>query len=101
MLTTYEKETIINFNEEESLASVYTYNAKLRRKLKELCDSGREDIECVFDHTDGGAEFMVPKKWIKVSPPSTRTLTPEQKEAAVQRLQAARKSKREASGILN
>ena len=32
-LTKIEKETIILFNEEESTASIYTYNAGLRKRL--------------------------------------------------------------------
>lgn len=32
-LTNYERETIINFNEGENTASVYTHNKKLRRRL--------------------------------------------------------------------
>ena len=32
-LSKYEKETIINWNEAESLASIYTFNASLKRRL--------------------------------------------------------------------
>ena len=32
-LSKYEKETIINWNEAENLASVYTFNASLKRRL--------------------------------------------------------------------
>ena len=32
-LTKYEKETIILFNEGEDTASIYTYNASLRKRL--------------------------------------------------------------------
>ena len=32
-LSKYEKETIINWNEAEDLASVYTFNASLKRRL--------------------------------------------------------------------
>ncbi|MCD8015030.1 MAG: hypothetical protein LUG99_18015 [Lachnospiraceae bacterium] len=31
-MSKYEKETIINFNEAEQMANVYTFNAALRRK---------------------------------------------------------------------
>lgn len=30
-LSKYEKETVINWNEAENLASIYTFNASLRR----------------------------------------------------------------------
>ena len=32
-LSKYEKETIINWNEAENLASIYTFNASLKRRL--------------------------------------------------------------------
>ena len=32
-LSKYEKETIINWNEGERLASIYTFNASLKRRL--------------------------------------------------------------------
>ena len=33
-LSKYEKETIINWNEAENLASIYTFNASLKRDRK-------------------------------------------------------------------
>ena len=35
-LSKYEKETIINWNEAENLASIYTFNASLKRRLAEF-----------------------------------------------------------------
>ena len=35
-LSKYERETIVNFNEGESEASVYTFNADLKRRLAEF-----------------------------------------------------------------
>ena len=32
----YEKETILNFNEAEATATIYTYNASLKRRLAEF-----------------------------------------------------------------
>ena len=44
-LSKYEKETIINWNEAEDTASIYTFNADLKRRLAEfkMCirDSGK------------------------------------------------------------
>ena len=48
-LTRYEQETIINFNEEDATASVYTYNPALRRKLSQLAQE--RPRECVLDET--------------------------------------------------
>ena len=35
-LSKYEKETIINWNEAENTASIYTFNADLKRRLAEF-----------------------------------------------------------------
>ena len=35
-LNKYEQETIINFNEDEAVASVYTHNPKLKERLKQM-----------------------------------------------------------------
>lgn len=35
-LSRYEKETVINWNEAEKLASIYTFNAGLKRRLADF-----------------------------------------------------------------
>ena len=66
-LSKYEQETIINYNEEERTASVYTHSRKLRSKLSKIA---MENSDCqILKETDEHSEFIVPKKWIKVSPP--------------------------------
>lgn len=88
MLTSYERETIINFNEEEKTASVYTYNKSLRNKLNKLVGVN-PDIH-VIRSSDEMSEFEVPKSWIKVSPPKQVNLSDEQRAAIAARLQASR-----------
>lgn len=88
MLTSYERETIINFNEEEKVASVYTYNKSLRNKLNKLVGVN-PDIH-VIRSSDEMSEFEVPKSWIKVSPPKQVNLSDEQRAAIAARLQASR-----------
>ena len=59
-LSKYEKETIINWNEAENLASVYTFNASLKRRLADfsrkyplLCRLERSTPEAVsYTHLD-------------------------------------------------
>ena len=66
-LSKYEQETIINYNEEESAASVYTHSRKLRLKLSKIA---KENPNCsILKETEDYCEFIVPKKWVKVSPP--------------------------------
>ena len=69
-LTAYERETIINYNEGEPTASVYTHNKALRRTLDKLAQERPED--CRVDrvsHEGAAADFVIPKNWIKIRPP--------------------------------
>ena len=77
-LSNIEKETVINFNEAERTASVYTHNAALKRQFLELCQTHPEQVRQTADNGWGGLTFELPKKWLKVSPP--RKPTPAQLE---------------------
>lgn len=69
-LTKYEMETIVNFNEAESVASVYTHNKALRRTLDKLAQERPED--CKVDrvsHDGAAADYIIPKVWVKIRPP--------------------------------
>lgn len=86
-LTKYEQETIINFNEDEATASVYTYNPALRRKLSQLAQERRPQ-ECVLDEShdySGALVCTIPKRWVKITP--NRILSEAEK---AQRFQALR-----------
>ena len=72
-LTNVEKETVINFNEAERTASVYTHNEALKRQLLELCQSYPEQVRQTAANAWGGLTFELPKKWLKVSPPRKPT----------------------------
>lgn len=89
--TNIERETIINYNQEEDTATVYTWSKPLIRKLTELLDV-RDDIQRK-NGDDECATFIVPKTWIKVSPPRTVNLTEEQKAERAERMRKARESK--------
>lgn len=77
-LSNYEKETIVNFNESEKTASVYTHNAALQEQLAALCGSHPEQVRRTADNGHGGLTYELPKKWLKIKPP--RVLSPAQQE---------------------
>ena len=86
-LSRVEQETIINFNEEEQTASVYTHRKSLQKKLTALTESRPTECKLTRTSHDGLAmEFEVPKRWIKVSPPRASNMTEEQKQIASERL---------------
>lgn len=87
-----ERETIINFNELEEQASVYTCSKRLINQLNKLA---QERKECIKKRGDNETfiEFLVPKKWVKIRPSSNRVMSDEQKAKISERLQNARQKK--------
>lgn len=84
-LTKVERETIINFNEGERTAGVYTHNAALKRKLEQLAQEHPDDCHLTKASHDGeAADYTIPKSWIKIKPP--RVQTPAQREACLKAL---------------
>lgn len=75
-LTKYEQETIINYNQEEKIASCYTMDRALIRRLDTLAEKHKEITLLRTD--DGMREYTFPKKWIKVRAP--KELSDEQRE---------------------
>ena len=93
-LSLYERETIINYNEGEPTANIYTHNKALRRTLDKLAQQRPED--CRVDrvgHGGAAADYTIPKAWVKIRPP--RVASEAQKAAsrrAVEKAQLARHS---------
>ena len=72
-LSKYERETIVNFNEGESEASVYTFNADLKRRLAEfsrkyplLCRLERTTPACAAlqRRTPGSGKGLCKRAWV-------------------------------------
>ena len=64
-LSLYERETIINYNEVEPTASIYTHNKALRRTLDKLAQERPED--CRIDrvsHEGYATDYIIPKVWV-------------------------------------
>jgi len=59
-LTGYEKETIINFNEAEDIAYIFTYNKAWQKHLE-----GKLGLKPTMDNGYGGKEYELPKKRIR------------------------------------
>jgi len=86
-LSRYEKETIINFNEGEDEASIFTYNKTWQKHLEK-----RLGLKAVWDNGSGGKEYHISKKRIKPPRvPRVVKLTDEQRTKIGQRLAKYRK----------
>ena len=92
-LSNYERETIINYNNEENTATVYTYHKALQNKLNKLV--GTNPNISIVRQDDEYVTYQVPKKWIKVQPPRQVNLTDEQRAELAARLAAMREKKAE------
>lgn len=80
-ITKYEQETIYNYNQEEPLASCYTMDRALIRRLDALAEK-RKEITLIRTG-EGMREYTFPKKWIKVRAP--KELSDEQRENMAKR----------------
>lgn len=70
-LSKYEKETIINWNEAENTASIYTFNATLKRRLAKF--SRKYPLLCRLEHStpEGSVTYVMdkPRLSIRLIPP--------------------------------
>lgn len=81
MLTPYEKETIILYNQGEKEASVYSFDPKLIRRLKRLAEKYPDEVRLEKEYKNGSCSYTVPKECVLVREPYSK----ERREAARQR----------------
>ncbi|MDY7028745.1 MAG: hypothetical protein SVR04_10655 [Spirochaetota bacterium] len=79
MLTGYEKETIINFNEAEEIASIFTYNKVWQKHLEQ-----KLGLKPVMENSAGGKEYAIPKKRIRPPRPPRQLSQAARVKAAAQ-----------------
>jgi len=86
-LTRYEMETVVNYNEEQRTASVYTHNNRLIHKLMDSCKRFPDLFK--LEQEQGQAKtFIIPKKYISIRQP--KIMTAEQKQQAQERMSTMR-----------
>lgn len=79
-LSLLERETIINFNDAESTANIFTASEVQMKKMKDLG---------TWTKTNGGWEIDVPKAWVKIKPP--KAVSEAQRAASRRNVAMARK----------
>ena len=82
-LSLYEQETIINYNREDAIATVYTRDPGVMKKLDQLVISFPEVYKCIGE-TDIDKTYEMPKSAVNYRKP--RRLSAEQREAARERM---------------
>ena len=86
-LTSYEQETIINFNKAEDIAYIFTYEKSWQKHLED-----RLGLKPVMDNGFGGKEYIIDKKRIPM-PRAPRKLSAEVKAQRVKQLADARQKR--------
>lgn len=97
-LTSYEQETIINFNEEEKTAAVYTYNKAIIKMLDKLSLDYPNMFKLIRIDKYGkhiSKSYEIPKKYVKIKKP--KILSDAQKILAMDKAKKMREIKRIAS----
>jgi hypothetical protein len=87
-VTGIEAETIINYNQEEKTAEIYTHDKRLTKRLLESCKRFPDLFKLVGSEGEA-TTFLIPKKYVSVRQP--KVYTEEQQERMAlngQRLQA-------------
>ena len=83
-LTSYDQETIINFNKEEKIAYIFTYEKTWQQHLEK-----KLGLKPLYDNGFGGREYEIDKKRIK-PPRVPRKLSDSAKKKLVERLHGNR-----------
>ena len=85
-LSSYEKETIINFNEAEPTAYIFTYNKRWQKHLE-----SKLGLKPTIDNGFGGKGYQIDKKRVK-PPRAKRQLSLETRAKLVKRGKALQKT---------
>lgn len=75
MLSNYEQETIINFNKEEKVAYIFTYEKTWQQHLEKKLGLKPTEV-----NSFGGREYIIDKKRIKM-PRAPKKLSAKQRKA--------------------
>ena len=67
-LTRYEQETIINFNAQDQMATLYTRDPVVMRKVDALVTEYLDIFKCIGE-TDIDKTYEMPKKYVTYSHP--------------------------------
>lgn len=84
-LTRYEQETLINFNAQDQMATLYTRDPAIMRKVDALVIDYPDTFKCIGE-TDIDKTYEMPKSVVIYRKP--RRLSVEQRQEAKERMRA-------------
>ena len=88
-LTRYEQETNINFNAGDQIATIYTRDPAVMRRIDALVIEYPDTYKCIGE-TDIDKTYEMPKSFVSYRKP--RRLSDEQREAARERMKHVNKT---------
>ena len=88
-LTRYEQETIINFNAQDKMATLYTRDPAIMRKVDALVIDYPDTFKCIGE-TDIDKTYEMPKSVVTYRKP--RRLSEDQRTAASMRMKIINKT---------
>lgn len=68
-LSLYEQETIINYNQEERTAQIFTYSKALMARIEKLRKRLPDEVTLLREEPTGAREYRVPKSRIDIKIP--------------------------------
>lgn len=89
-LSAYEKETVILFNNAEKTATVYAYDTKILKKLKEAIERHPDKARIMEEYEDECMMVEIPKEWVNINLP--RQYSPEGRKEMEARLARMREN---------
>ncbi|MGL6294497.1 hypothetical protein [Eubacterium aggregans] len=90
-LTNAERETVINFDREGDMASLYTADSVMMNKLDKLCEVDPDSYKLVREDEGFSKTYEFPKKLISLRKSTKkRELTDEQHKVIAERLKESR-----------
>jgi len=84
-LSRYEQETVINYNNGEKTAEIYSADPVVLRKLQKLSDKYPDQYQLIREDSVSKT-YRCPKKLISFRSPCTRVYTEEEKAKMTERL---------------
>ena len=67
-------ETIVDYNQQDDTAHVFTYDPALQKKMDKLCADHPDEV-CMTVECNGSKNYMFPKSWLKITSPRKKKVT--------------------------
>lgn len=67
-------ETIVDYNQQDDTAHVFTYDPALQKKMDKLCADHPDEVQLSVE-CNGSKNYTFPKSWLKITAPRKKKVT--------------------------